>query len=175
MTLEARCLRIRMMLSDVDGVLTDGRITYDNNGVESKAFHVRDGMGIRLWQRAGGSFGIVTARSSQIVRNRAAELDIAIVRQGVGDKLDVVRQLVEEEGLGLEQVCYIGDDLPDLGVLRDVGLGVAVADACAEARAAANWTTAAVGGGGAVRETVEFVLKHQGCWDTVLEPYGGVH
>ena len=175
MTIETRCSRIRLILSDVDGVLTDGRITYDNNGVESKTFHARDGLGIRLWQRAGGKFGIVTARSSQIVRNRSAELDVAIVRQGVSNKRSVVDQIIDEEGLGIDEVCYLGDDLPDLAVLRDVGLGVAVADACAEARETADWTTGAAGGTGAVRETIEFILRHQGRWDTALEPYRRVH
>ena len=175
MTPDVRCSRIRVMLSDVDGVLTDGRITYDNNGVESKTFHVRDGMGIRLWQRAGYSFGIVTARSSQIVRNRAAELDVSIVRQGVGNKRDVVEQILQEEGFELDEICYIGDDLPDIGVLRDVGLGIAVADACEEARDAAHWITNRPGGNGAVREAVEFILKQQGRWDTSLEPYGRIH
>ena len=100
---------------------------------------------------------------------------MAIVRQGVSNKLDVVGQIVDEEGLGIEEVCYIGDDLPDLGALREVGLGVAVADACLEALAAADWTTSAAGGMGAVRETIEFILRNQGRWDTALETYGRVH
>lgn len=162
------------MLSDVDGVLTDGRITYDNNGVESKTFHVRDGMGIRLWRRAGHAFGIVTARSSQIVRNRAAELGISIVRQGVGDKWEAIGQILKEENASAEEFCYIGDDLPDIRALREAGLGIAVADACEEARAAADWITSCRGGGGAVREAVEFILRQQGRWDAALDTFGGV-
>jgi len=163
------------MLSDVDGVLTDGRITFDNNGVESKTFHVRDGLGIRLWRHAGHAFGIITARSSQIVRNRAAELGIAFVRQGVGDKWDAIGQILREEGAAPDEFCYIGDDLPDIRALREVGFGIAVADACEEAKAAADWITSSAGGHGAVREAVEFILKRQGRWDTALDAYGGIH
>jgi 3-deoxy-D-manno-octulosonate 8-phosphate phosphatase (KDO 8-P phosphatase) len=155
---------IRMLLCDVDGVLTDGSIIIDNAGIESKAFHVRDGLAIKLWQRCGFQFGLVTSRNSQIVKLRAAELSIDIVRQGCLDKLPVVRELCEQTGIQQAEVCYIGDDLPDIPVLNEVGLPVAVADAVEEARAVAKWTTELPGGRGAVRETIERLLKAKGLW-----------
>ncbi len=134
MTLDERCEAIELVLADVDGVLTDGRVVFSNQGIETKQFHIRDGMGIRLWQKAGYQFGVVTSRSSQIVKMRAAELDVGIVRQGTNDKLTTVVEILHELGLAASHACFIGDDLPDLPAIRSVGLGVAVADACAEVR-----------------------------------------
>ena len=171
MDLEERCRRIELMLSDVDGVLTDGRVVFDNQGIETKRFHIHDGMGIRLWQKAGYRFGLVTRRNSQVVKMRAAELEIGIVRQGAGDKLATVREVLSELGLSPVQACYIGDDLPDLPAIRAVGLGVAVADAVAELRQAAHHVTTARGGSGAVRETIEMILKTQRRWDDLILPY----
>ncbi len=156
---------IRLLLSDVDGVLTDGLITIDNAGVESKTFHVRDGLAIKLWQRCGFRFGIITARSSQIVKLRAAELGIDLVRQGATDKLAVAREIMQQLNIQPHEVAYIGDDLPDLTVMAAVGLSIAVADAVSEVRAAAQWTTQVAGGRGAVREAVERLLKAKGSWD----------
>ncbi len=169
--LDEKCRSISLLLVDVDGVLTDGAIIYDNNGVETKRFFVRDGHGIKLWQRSGGRFGIVTARNSHVVEVRAAELGVQLVRQGVADKLAVVRQLAEEHRLTLGQVAYIGDDLPDLSVVRQVGLGVAVADAVEELRVGADYVTKAPGGRGAVREVVELILRAQHRWDDLLKTY----
>jgi 3-deoxy-D-manno-octulosonate 8-phosphate phosphatase (KDO 8-P phosphatase) len=166
-----RCRRIQLILSDVDGVLTDGGISFDNQGVEHKQFHIRDGLGIRIWQRAGFKFGIVTGRTSQIVKQRAAELGIEIVRQGFEQKWPTVVEVMQGLGLVPEQVCFIGDDLPDLPVIRRVGLGVAVADAVAEVRATAHLVTKHRGGVGAVRELVETILKAQHRWDDVIEKY----
>jgi YrbI family 3-deoxy-D-manno-octulosonate 8-phosphate phosphatase len=171
MDLEQRCQPIELILSDVDGVLTDGRVIYDNQGIETKSFFIRDGMGIKLWQKAGYRFGVLTQRSSQIVKLRSAELDIAIVRQGTQDKLATLGELLEDLGLTMAQNCYLGDDLPDLPVVRAVGLGVAVADACPELRDAAAYVTQTPGGFGAVRETIELILKHQGRWEDVIHPY----
>lgn len=165
------CRRVELILSDVDGVLTDGGIAYDNQGIEIKKFHIRDGMGIKLWQQAGFRFGILTARSSHIVKVRASELGIAIVRQGFETKLPIAREIMKELKLSPEQVCYIGDDLTDLPVIRSVGLGVAVADAAAEVRAAATHITKLPGGHGAVRETIELILKSQSRWDGLLQTY----
>ena len=145
MKLEQRCQEIELILADVDGVLTDGHIIFNNQGIETKQFHIRDGMGIRLWQRAGYRFGLITGRSSHIVKIRAAELGIDIVRQTAEDKLPVAQEILAQLGLALHQVCYIGDDLPDLPVMRAVGLGVAVADACAEVRQAAHYVTQLAG------------------------------
>jgi len=171
MTFEDRCRSINLMLSDVDGVLTDGLITLDNQGIESKSFHVRDGMGIKLWQKAGYQFGMVTLRSTQSLKVRAAELGVEILRQGVPDKLTALKQILLEVKVNRDQVCYLGDDLPDLPVIRTVGLGVAVADACDEVRAAAHYTTAERGGHGAVRELIERILKAQCRWNDVIQTY----
>lgn len=171
MTLEARCQPIELILADVDGVLTDGRLVIDNQGVETKAFHIRDGQGIRLWQRAGGRFGIITGRSSHVVELRAAELGIELVRQGIDDKLAALHRMLSDLGLRPEQACFIGDDLPDLPVVMTVGLGVAVADACAELREAAHYTTTTAGGHGAVRETIEHILKAQQRWSSLVQAY----
>lgn len=171
MSVQKRCEPIELILADVDGVLTDGRVVINNQGVETKEFHIRDGMGIRLWQRAGYRFGLVTSRSSQVVKMRAAELEIGLVRQGASDKLATVLEVLRELDLAPAQACYIGDDLPDLPAVRAVGLGVAVADACAELRESAHYVTAAPGGAGAVREVVELILKAQGRWEDVIQPY----
>jgi YrbI family 3-deoxy-D-manno-octulosonate 8-phosphate phosphatase len=171
MTFPERCQQIELILCDVDGVLTDGGVVFDNQGIETKRFHIQDGLGVKLWQRAGHRFGIVTGRNSHIVRLRAVELEIEIVRQGVEDKLPAVRQIAAERGLRLDQVCYVGDDLPDLSAIKAVGLGVAVANACEELRKAAHFVTTCGGGDGAVRETIETILKAQERWETLIQKY----
>ena len=171
MTLDERCRAIRLILSDVDGVLTDGGIVFDNQGIEAKRFHVRDGMGIRLWQKAGYRFGLITHRSSHIVKTRVAELGIEILRQGIDDKLMAMRGILQELRLSPSQVCYLGDDLPDMPVVRAVGLGVAMADACPELCQEAHYVTTAPGGSGAVRETIELILKAQARWEDLIQTY----
>jgi 3-deoxy-D-manno-octulosonate 8-phosphate phosphatase (KDO 8-P phosphatase) len=171
MNLDERCQNIRLILSDVDGVLTDGRIIIDNQCLETKQFHVRDGMGIHIWQTAGYRFGLITLRTSQIVKHRVAELGIDIVRQGVDNKQTAMRQILADLRLTPDQACYIGDDLPDLSVVREAGLGVAVADACADLRKVAHYVTIQPGGAGAVRETIELILKSQQLWDRLVEAY----
>lgn len=166
-----KCAAVKLLLSDVDGVLTDGRVIYDNNGIESKQFHIRDGQGIRLWQESGGLFGVVTARSSQIVKLRTEELRIAIVRQGIDNKLETVRELAEEQRMELSQIAYVGDDLLDLATIQSVGLGIAVADAAEEVRQAADYTAKLPGGCGAIREVVEMLLKKTGRWEAGLRRY----
>jgi YrbI family 3-deoxy-D-manno-octulosonate 8-phosphate phosphatase len=164
---------IQLLLLDCDGVLTDGGVTWSEDGIEQKTFHIRDGLGIKLWQQAGGQVGIVTGRSSRVVEWRARELGIDFIRQGVGDKLAVVADLVAAAGLGWEAVAYVGDDLPDLPVVSRVGLGVAVADACPELRAAAGLVTSLPGGQGAVRELIERLLKARGGWVDLIASYRG--
>ncbi len=154
-----------MILSDVDGVMTDGSIIIDNSGVETKSFHVRDGFGIKLWQQAGFMFGILTSRNSRIVKLRAAELGISILRQGFEDKLAAAREIFATQGIQPSEVCYIGDDLPDLPVILEVGLGVTVADAVTEVRSAAKWVLTSPGGQGAIRELIERLLKAKGRWE----------
>lgn len=169
--LASKCRAIELLLSDVDGVMTDGRIIYDNQGIETKRFHVRDGVGVKLWQRSGNRFGIITQRSSNAVKIRASELDVSLVRQGAADKVGALHEIVEKFGLELHQVGYIGDDLPDLPVIREVGLGVAVADAASEVRQAADYITSLPGGHGAVRETVEMILQSQQRWEDLVRSY----
>ena len=171
MKVEARCESIELIVSDVDGVLTDGGLIFDNEGIETKRFHVRDGMGIKLWQRAGYRFALLTSRTSHIVKLRAAELGIEIVRQGFESKLPVVREIANDLGFALDQVCFLGDDLPDLATMRAVGLGVAVADAAADVREAAHHVTEQAGGRGAVRETIELILKAKNRWQDVLRRF----
>jgi YrbI family 3-deoxy-D-manno-octulosonate 8-phosphate phosphatase len=171
MNLDQRCRTVQLILADVDGVLTDGGIVFNNQGIETKRFHVRDGMGIRLWQKAGYRFGLITQRSSNIVKTRVAELGIDIIRQGIDDKLAAMRAILGELRLTPAQVCSIGDDLPDLPAVRAAGLGVAVADACAELRQAAHFVTTLPGGSGAVRETIELILKAQSRWEDLIQMY----
>jgi 3-deoxy-D-manno-octulosonate 8-phosphate phosphatase (KDO 8-P phosphatase) len=169
--LERRLAAVQLLLLDCDGVLTDGGVTWGDDGVEHKTFHIHDGLGIRAWQRAGGRTGIVTGRSSRIVERRAAELGIEFVRQGVDDKLAVAAEIVGQCGLSWEQTAFVGDDLPDLPVVSRCGLGVAVADACPELLAVAALVTRRTGGRGAVREVVERLLRCRGGWDAIVAGY----
>lgn len=171
MKLDARCKPIELILSDVDGVLTDGGVVYDNEGIETKRFHIRDGMGIKLWQRAGYQFGLVTARNSHIVKVRAAELGIDLIRQGFEHKLPTIREIMSQLELEPEQVCYIGDDLTDLAAIQLVGLGIAVSDAATEVRDSANHVTKLAGGHGAVREAIETILKAKKRWSDLVQKY----
>jgi YrbI family 3-deoxy-D-manno-octulosonate 8-phosphate phosphatase len=173
MKLADRIQKIELILSDVDGVLTDGGLMFDNQGIEIKKFHIRDGLGIKLWQKAGHKFGLLTARSSHIVKSRATELGITLVRQGFEDKWPAAQDVMRELKLSPEQVCFIGDDLTDLPVIRQVGLGVAVADAAAEVRSAAHHVTTLPGGQGAVRELIETLLKSKQRWDDLIRKYVG--
>jgi 3-deoxy-D-manno-octulosonate 8-phosphate phosphatase (KDO 8-P phosphatase) len=169
--IETRCQPIELMLCDVDGVLTDGQIVLNNQGIESKRFHIRDGVGIKLWQKAGYQFGVLTGRSSHLVKMRVGELGIGIIRQGVDDKLAAAKEILAGLGLTLRQTCYLGDDLPDMPLVHSVGLGIAVADACPELRQAAHWITSLGGGLGAVREAIEMILRAQHRWDDLIQEY----
>ena len=169
--LDRRLARVQLLLLDVDGVLTDGGVTWNNQGIESKTFHIRDGLGLKLWQRAGCRAGIVTGRSSHVVQLRAGELGIGIVRQGVEDKLATTAAILADLGLAWEDAAFIGDDLPDLPVIARCGVGIAVADACAEVRAAAALVTDLPGGRGAVREAIERLLGARGSWESIVGRY----
>lgn len=169
--LPGRAAAIELLLLDVDGVLTDGSVIYADDGSELKRFHVRDGSGLKLWRAAGKRSAIVSGRKSAAVERRAAELGIAPVLQGRDDKLAAFTDVLAESGLRPEQVCAIGDDLPDVPVLRRCGLAVAVGDACPEVRSVAHYVTDAPGGRGAVREAIEWVLKASGRWDELVARY----
>lgn len=171
MSLTTICSRIELILSDVDGVMTDGGIRLTDDGRQIVAFHIRDGMGVRLWHESGKLFGIITGRDLEAVRRRAADMQVDILRQGIDEKLPVVDAIADELDLPREAICYVGDDLLDLSTIRAVGLGVAVADACEEVRRAAEYTTSVPGGRGAVREVVELILKNTGRWEEAIRPY----
>jgi 3-deoxy-D-manno-octulosonate 8-phosphate phosphatase (KDO 8-P phosphatase) len=164
---------IRLLLFDVDGVLTDGTILVHGDGTESKQFNIRDGAGIVWAQRAGLSIGILSARSAEATAIRAAQLGIDIVVQGAANKLAGYEQILTKAALTDEQVGYMGDDLHDLPVLRRAGFSAAPADAAAEVRAAVQWVSPSRGGRGAVRECIEHVLRAQGHWRTAVGDYLG--
>lgn len=168
-SLADRCRAIEMLILDVDGVLTDGSIIYADNDVEVKAFHVRDGSGLKLWERAGKQSAIISGRASRLVEIRAQEAGIGQVFQGVADKLPVYRGILKAGNLRPEQVCFVGDDILDLPVLVNCGLAVAVGDACQDIRSDAHYVTQAPGGRGAVRETIELILGCQGRWQDVVQ------
>jgi 3-deoxy-D-manno-octulosonate 8-phosphate phosphatase (KDO 8-P phosphatase) len=171
MSFAETCQRIELILSDVDGVMTDGGIRMLDDGRQIITFHIRDGMGVRLWREAGKKFGIVTGRELPAVRRRAEDLKFDVVRMGIDDKLPAVDAIAAELGITRAAICYIGDDLLDLRVIQAVGFGVAVADAPEEVRQAAKYTTSVRGGDGAVRELVEVILKNTGRWGEVLHRY----
>ncbi|MFO0798860.1 MAG: HAD hydrolase family protein [Gemmataceae bacterium] len=169
--LAARAARIRLLLLDVDGVLTDGRVVYADDGTEVKRFHVRDGSGLKFWRDAGKRAAIVSGRSSSAVTRRAAELGIAPVLQAQADKRPAFERVLAEVGVAAAEVCAVGDDLPDLPVLLLTGLAVAVADAAPEVRAAADYVTVAPGGAGAVREAIEWLMTLTGEWQRVVASF----
>jgi 3-deoxy-D-manno-octulosonate 8-phosphate phosphatase (KDO 8-P phosphatase) len=156
---------------DSDGVLTDGRLYMYSDGVEGRAFNVRDGHGIRMAQRGGLMFGIISGRESKVVADRAEELYITEVHQHVFDKLERYTEIVDRLGLADDAVCYIGDDLVDLPVLSRVGLSVAPADANDQVRKQVHWVTGRNGGEGAVREVIDALLQARGKWDAVTRRY----
>jgi len=164
-------VRIRLLVCDVDGVLTDGRIIYDSTGAETKQFHVRDGSGLKYWMRAGHTAALLSGRSCAATERRAAELGISLVEQGAKDKWPAMERILQAAGCTADEAAYVGDDLPDLPVMLRVGCPVAVADAVAEVRAAAHRVTALGGGQGAVREVIEWILKAQGRWDAIMARY----
>ena len=157
----SRAKAIKLLLLDVDGVLTDGRLYYGNNGEELKAFNIQDGLGIKLLQRNGIKVGIITGRSSKLLARRAKELGIDLVVQGREDKLVALKEVLETHDYKMEEIAFLGDDLPDVAVIRRVGMGVAVANARHFVVENAAWQTKASGGHGAVRELVEMILQAQ--------------
>jgi 3-deoxy-D-manno-octulosonate 8-phosphate phosphatase (KDO 8-P phosphatase) len=171
----SRAGKIRILLTDCDGVLTDGGLYFTADGkrvVEAtKVFHIHDGQGFRLAREAGLKIGIISGRASPSLAARAREMQIDHLHQGIGNKLAVYEQIKSAEGLTDEEIAYIGDDLPDLSLMRRVGLSIAVADAVAEIRQSAHYQTNRRGGRGAVREAIEMILKAQGKWDELVRRY----
>jgi 3-deoxy-D-manno-octulosonate 8-phosphate phosphatase (KDO 8-P phosphatase) len=168
--LKRKLANVRLFLCDVDGVLTDGTVVM-GGGVESKRFNIRDGLGLRLLQREGIKVGWVSRRPSDATQQRADDLKIDFLMQGDHNKVEAVASILRQTGAEWTQVCYLGDDIVDLGVLKRAGVAVAVGDATAEARAAADYVTKAAGGHGAVREAVELILKAQNKWRRLVQEY----
>jgi len=162
---------VKLVVFDIDGVMTDGTISVDGNGVERKQFHVRDGSGIKFLIRSALRVAVISGRECAANLHRARELGIEDVIQNAKRKLPAYEQLLEKYNLTDEQVCYVGDDLLDLPLVTRAGLGVAVADAVDELRAAADYVTAATGGRGAVREVADLILRAQGKWDAIMQRY----
>lgn len=165
---DARAARLRLLLFDVDGVLTDGTVSISDNGSESKSFSIRDGAALVWARREGLKIGWLSGRASGATARRATELGISIAVQGVADKGAAYAEILAANGLGDEHVAYMGDDLVDLGVIARVGLSAAPADAADEVRARVHWVSAHAGGRGAVREFVEIVLKARGRWTPLV-------
>jgi 3-deoxy-D-manno-octulosonate 8-phosphate phosphatase (KDO 8-P phosphatase) len=168
---QQRAARIKLLLMDCDGVLTDARIWLFENGEEQKGFHTRDGLGIDLLHRAGLRSGIISGRTSSAVDRRAQTLGMSFIVQGVVEKQEAFIETLAHARVTPAEVAFIGDDLNDIPLIMQSGLGVAVADAALEARQRAHYITNAVGGQGAVREVIELILKSQGRWDDLVKRY----
>jgi 3-deoxy-D-manno-octulosonate 8-phosphate phosphatase (KDO 8-P phosphatase) len=169
--LAARAAKIRVILLDVDGVLTDGKVQIHGDGTESKSFDIKDGIALVWAQRLGLTVGILSARASASTTQRAAQLGITLVFQGVASKIDTYDQMVGDVCVDDEQVAYMGDDVVDLAVLERVGLAAAPADAVDEVRSRVHWVSRRGGGDGAVRELIELILQAQNLWEGVIASY----
>jgi len=163
--------RIKLLLFDVDGVLTDGKILLHADGAESKQFDIKDGTAIVWAQRAGLTVGFLSARTSAATALRAAQLGVALVRQGVASKLEAYEEILREQALRDEEAAYMGDDVLDLPVLGRVGLSAAPADAVDDVRTRVHWVSARPGGHGAARELIELILREQGRWEAIVAAY----
>jgi 3-deoxy-D-manno-octulosonate 8-phosphate phosphatase (KDO 8-P phosphatase) len=168
---ESLAVAIKLLLLDVDGVLSDGRITYNSEQQELKSFHIHDGLGIKLLQNAGIQVGIITGRSSPMVERRAKELGITLLVQGREDKVVAMQAIQQQLGLASNEVAYMGDDLPDLAAILHAGLGIAPANAAAIVQRYANLVTTNPGGNGAVREVCEFILAAKNLLDNIHQSY----
>ncbi|MCB0283990.1 MAG: HAD-IIIA family hydrolase [Calditrichaeota bacterium] len=160
-----------MLLMDVDGVLTNGKVIFTNSGDEIKEFDIQDGMGITLAKKAGLFTGIITGRESKIIARRAEELNYDVIFQGTPEKSAPYKEIKKQFGLSDEHICYIGDDLPDIPILRRAGFAVAVANARDELKSVAHYVTEKKGGNGAIREVIELILKSQGKYESLLKKY----
>jgi 3-deoxy-D-manno-octulosonate 8-phosphate phosphatase (KDO 8-P phosphatase) len=171
--LQQKIEHIQILLLDVDGVLTDGRIIYHDTGDETKVFHVRDGLGIRLLAMAGIRVGIATGRASSALQHRCRNLGITLIFDGLKDKVPVLEQIFRETGISAENIAFVGDDLPDLGIMKRVGMAIAVADAHDMIIQQADWVASCKGGQGAVREVCELILKKKGLWNRAVQHFSG--
>lgn len=162
--MDSKAAQIKLIFLDVDGVLTDGRITINGGGEETKSFDVKDGHGLKMLMAGGVEVVLITGRTSAALSRRAEDLGIEEVHQGVEDKRALCKRLLAHKGLESMNACAVGDDIPDLDMFHEVGLCIAVADAAEEVREAADFITRLKGGFGAVREVCEWILKSQGKW-----------
>jgi 3-deoxy-D-manno-octulosonate 8-phosphate phosphatase (KDO 8-P phosphatase) len=169
--IERRASRIKLLLMDCDGVLTDGRLWLTEEGDDQKSFNTRDGLGLSLLHREGLRSGIISGRNSRAVTRRAQELGIEFVRQGDPDKVEAFQQILEQAGVDENEVAFIGDDLNDIPIMQRAEFAVAVADAAVETLSVAHYVTQARGGQGAVREVIELILKSQGRWSDLIDNY----
>lgn len=167
----AKAAQIKLVVFDVDGVLTDGSLFVGDDGQEYKAFHSRDGLGMKLLRKSGVEIGIITARTSEVVKHRMENLDIEHVYQGRLEKLPALQELLGKLGVSFEQTAYVGDDVVDLPVMRQVGLAIAVQDAHPLAKQHAHWQTPHGGGRGAARDVCELIMEAQNTLDAQLQPY----
>jgi len=162
---------LKLLILDVDGVLTDGSIIYNDKGEETKTFDVKDGLGIRLLQEAGITVCIATGRRSEALHRRCRDLGIVHIFEGVKDKTTIFDIILDQTGASAEEAAFMGDDLPDLALMKKVGLSITVADAHKTVREVADMVTSAKGGRGAVREVTEIILKAQDLWENILERF----
>ena len=171
MTIEERAKKIKMLLLDVDGVLTDGRIIYDSRGHDSKFFDVHDGLGVHLLRKAGIKTILITAKGSRCIKPRAKDMQVEAVFGNIMPKTKVYDGIKDKYKLKDDDICFVGDDLVDLGIMKVVGLSIAVNNACQEIKDAAHYVTTHLGGRGAVREVAQIILKSQDKWQQALQEY----
>lgn len=167
----AKLRNVRLLLLDVDGVLTDGKLYFSEDGRETKAFNTLDGHGIKMLRRSGVEVGFITGRTSQLVARRAKDLGITLLMQGREDKFSALQELLQEFPFELEHIAFMGDDYPDLSVMTRVGLALTVPNAAAAVRERAHWESSAKGGEGAVREVCDLIMQAQGSFSAALAPY----
>jgi len=167
----AKLKKVKILLLDVDGVMTDGKIIYSDNGSEIKAFCVKDGLGIRLLMNAGIKIGVVTGRSSEALHHRCKNLHIEYIFDGVLNKAFILDRVVEMTGIQASEIAYMGDDLPDIPIMKNSGIPIAVADAHESVVETACIVTSAKGGNGAIREVCEAILKTQGLWESAVKRF----
>jgi 3-deoxy-D-manno-octulosonate 8-phosphate phosphatase (KDO 8-P phosphatase) len=170
-SLQSKAAAVRLILFDVDGVLTDGRVVVHSDGTESKSFAIRDGIALVWAQRSKIKVGLLSARYSPTTPHRAAQLGITLIYQGVPKKIEAYERILEAERLSDQDVAYMADDIVDLAVLGRAGFSCAPADAVPEVRSRVDWVSRCNGGDGAVRELVELILRAQGSWDAVVALY----
>ena len=169
--MKERAKKVRLVVLDVDGTLTDGKLYIDNSGIEAKAFNVKDGMAIAQGIKQGLEFAIITGKESKIVERRSAELGIKEIHQKISNKIETLNKILVKYEVGYDQVAYMGDDINDIPAMLKAGFNGVPADACTDLIELAHFRSSKNGGEGAVREFVEFIMRSQGSWEKVLEEY----